>query len=168
MILPDFGEGIPVPDTAKGPAATAMKTNPQMEFTPEDFEQYGNFDADGSNPYGIEMPGTPPKTEKNAAAFPSYSEATVVLPHSQAQQSSGERDFQEDEGDFQDGEEAFRYHRTMTGRNPSPGQFKRKLRRRRNIFLTDFCRNIRTFGRNKESTGLVFWMSLCCSSVWQP
>ena len=111
VILPDFGEGMPVPDTAKGPAATAMKTNPQMEFTPEDFEQYGNFDADGSNPYGIEMPGTPPKTEKNAAAFPSYSEATVVLPHSQAQQSSGERDFQEDEGDFQDGEEAFRYHR---------------------------------------------------------
>ena len=40
VILPDFGEGMPVPDTAKGPAATAMKTNPQMEFTPEDFEQY--------------------------------------------------------------------------------------------------------------------------------
>lgn len=108
VILPDFGEGMPVPDTSGGPAATTMKTNPQMEFTPEDFEQYGNFDADGSNPYGIEMPGTPPKTEKNVSAFPPYSEATVVLPHSHGEEQDGEGDFQDDERNFRDSAEDFR------------------------------------------------------------
>lgn len=81
MILPDFGEGMPVPDTSvRGPASSNMKTNPQIEFTPEDFEKFGDFDADGSNPYGIEMPGKPGKTEENAAHLDSYNEATVVLP----------------------------------------------------------------------------------------
>ena len=89
VILPDFGEGMPVPDTSvRGPASSNMKTNPQMEFTPEDFEKFGDFDADGSNPYGIEMPGKPGKTEENAAHLDSYNEATVVLPRNPESQDS--------------------------------------------------------------------------------
>ncbi len=81
MILPDFGAGMPVPDSsAQEPASSKMKTNPQMEFTAKDFEKFGDFDVDGSNPYGIEMPGKPGKTEKNAAHLDSYNRATVVLP----------------------------------------------------------------------------------------
>lgn len=89
VILPDFGEGMPVPDTeAKGPASSNMKTNPQMEFTAKDFAKFGEFDTDGSNPYGIEMPGKPGKTEKNAAHLDSYNGATVVLPREFERQDS--------------------------------------------------------------------------------
>ena len=81
MILPDFGEGTPVPDEpSPGPSHTQMKTNPQMDFSREDFEKFDYFDMDGSNPYGIEMPGRPVTTEKNAGVGGS---PTVVLEASQ-------------------------------------------------------------------------------------
>ena len=68
---------MPVPDTeAKGPASSNMKTNPQMEFTAKDFAKFGEFDTDGSNPYGIEMPGKPGKLKKTRLILT----AITVLP----------------------------------------------------------------------------------------
>lgn len=57
--------------------AGVMRTNPQMEFTAEDFERFQEFDGDDSNPYGIEIPGRPGITEKNASNL--SGDATVVL-----------------------------------------------------------------------------------------
>lgn len=78
VILPEFREDYPVSDQKTDSlSSSSMKTNPQMEFTPEDFEKFDHFDADGSNPYGIEMPDHVPATEKNAGLG---ANPTVVLP----------------------------------------------------------------------------------------
>lgn len=78
VILPEFPKDYPVSDMkTDSSSSVSMKTNPQMEFTPEDFKKFDHFDADGSNPYGIEMPGHVPATEKNAGLD---GNPTVVLP----------------------------------------------------------------------------------------
>lgn len=54
VILPDFGEGVPVKDEEEyktGPY-TEMKTDPQMDFTPEDFKVYSHFDTYGEELFG--------------------------------------------------------------------------------------------------------------------
>lgn len=54
VILPDFGEGVPVKDDAayKTGPYTEMKTDPQMDFTPEDFKVYSHFDTYGEELFG--------------------------------------------------------------------------------------------------------------------
>lgn len=54
VILPDFGEGVPVKDEEayKTGPYTEMKTDPQMDFTPEDFKVYSHFDTYGEELFG--------------------------------------------------------------------------------------------------------------------
>lgn len=114
MILPDFGEGTPVPDEpSKAAAYTTMKTNPQMEFSPEDFKKFSHFDIYGSDPYGIEMPGQPVTTEKHAGIG---GDRTVVLENSEVYRSTpgaggrageygGRRESRESGGAYEHGRE---------------------------------------------------------------
>ena len=58
------------------PGGRTVSTDTKPEYSPEDFAQFGQFDADGSNPYGIEMPGRPVTTQKHAGLG---GDPTVVL-----------------------------------------------------------------------------------------
>lgn len=66
-----------------GAAGTKMKTDPQVEFTKEDFEKFSHFDMYGGDPYGIEIPGRENTTQKQSAVG---GDPTVVLPPSQEEQ----------------------------------------------------------------------------------
>lgn len=142
MILPDFGEGTPLPGgspgekkhAASGAAAdTTMRTNPQMEFSPEDFKKFDHFDIYGSDPYGIEMPGQPVTTEKHAGIG---GDRTVVLENSEAYRSGpgagertgeygGDRENLDSDGGYGSGREVLDSAGGYGGRRESPESRRR-------------------------------------------
>ena len=76
VILPDFGEGMPVKDDPvnAGPY-TEMKTDPQLGYSPEDFAAFNHFDTYGDDLYSAPSDATVQMPEYGAAA-----DETVRMP----------------------------------------------------------------------------------------
>ena len=79
VILPDFGEGMPVKDEPVNAAPyTEMKTDPQLEYSPEDFAVFNHFNTYGDDLYSAPSDATVQMPEYDAAA--AAADETVRMP----------------------------------------------------------------------------------------